>query len=133
MMYTDKEKYGVTSELISSYAWDTALNFICQNSEHGYILATATSTTYGNIGTGGTGIKQTGGTPADCYSNIYDLVGNCKEWTTEYSSETYGSSNYPCVYRGGSYFDNDYYAANRNSDTQVCSRIGFSFRLSLYV
>ena len=57
-MYTDKEQYGVTSELISSYAWDTALNFICQNSEHGYILATATSTTYGNIGTGGTGIKH---------------------------------------------------------------------------
>ena len=36
----------VTGELISSYAWDTALNFICQNSIHGYILATTTAKNY---------------------------------------------------------------------------------------
>ena len=83
-MYTNKDQYGVTSELISSYAWDTALNFICQNSENGYKLATTTEDTYGNIGTSNK--EQTGGYPADCYSNIYDLLGNCREWTTEYSS-----------------------------------------------
>ena len=97
-MYTDKKQYGVTSELINSYAWDTALNFICQNSEHGYTLTTTTENTYGNIGTGNK--AQTGGTPADCYSNIHDLLGNCLEWTTEYSSSTNGSSAYPCVPRG---------------------------------
>ena len=92
-MYTDKEQYGVTSELISSYAWDTALNFICQNSEHGYALATITDNTYGNIGTSNK--VQTGGTPADCYSNIYDILGNCIEWTTEYSNVTRDGNDYP--------------------------------------
>ena len=65
---------------------DTALNFICQNSKHGYKLATTTSDTYGNIGTGSVGQRVTGNYPADCYSNIYDFLGNCYEWTTEYSS-----------------------------------------------
>ena len=46
-MYSESQ--FVKSELISSYAWDTALNFICQNSEHGYKLATTTDKTYGNI------------------------------------------------------------------------------------
>ena len=45
---------NVVSELISSYAWDTALNFICQTnveSGEGYNLAMTTSSQYGNIGT----------------------------------------------------------------------------------
>ena len=39
----------VVSELISSYAWDTALNFICQTNSEGYTLATTKSKTYGNF------------------------------------------------------------------------------------
>ena len=132
-MYTNQEQYGVTSELISSYAWDTALNFICQNSEHGYTLATTTDDTYGNIGTSNK--TQTGGTPVDCYSNIYDLLGNCLEWTTEYSSYTGSSIAFPCVHRGGYYYGSHVYAANRNNDTltAVDSIYVVSFRLSLYV
>ena len=44
----------ITSELISSYAWDTALNFICQTNENGYFLATTTDKTYANFGGNGT-------------------------------------------------------------------------------
>ena len=130
-MYTDKKQYGVTSELISSYAWDTALNFICQNSEYGYTLATTTEDTYGNIGTSNK--AQTGGTPVDCYSNIYDLLGNCIEWTTEYSSNTIGSISHPCVIRGGYYVGSNSYAAVRGGSTTGNSGTGISFRLSLYV
>ena len=130
-MYTDKEQYGVTSELISSYAWDTALNFICQNSEHGYTLATTTEDTYGNIGTNNK--TQTGGYPADCYSNIYDFLGNCTEWTTEYSSSTSSSGAYPCVLRGGNCYYSDSYAAIRNNSAADGSGTTLSFRLSLYV
>ncbi len=131
-MYTDKEQYGVTSELISSYAWDTALNFICQNSEHGYKLATTTEDTYGNIGTGSSGKTLTGGYPADCYSNIYDLLGNCREWTTEYSSYTGSSYAYPCVGRGGHYDSSSSYAALRYRTTGRSNAL-ISFRLSLYL
>ncbi len=78
------ENSYVKSELISSYAWDSALNFICQTNSAGYVLATTTSKNYGNLGTySGT---LTGGYPKDKYSNIYDLLGNCREWTTEYVS-----------------------------------------------
>ena len=132
MLYTDKEQYGVTSELISSYAWDTALNFICQNSEHGYKLATTTEDTYGNIGTGSSGKTLTGGYPADCYSNIYDLLGNCREWTTEYSSYTGSSYAYPCVGRGGHYDSSSSYAALRYRTTGRSNAL-ISFRLSLYL
>ncbi len=130
-MYTNKDQYGVTSELISSYAWDTALNFICQNSENGYKLATTTEDTYGNIGTSNK--EQTGGYPADCYSNIYDLLGNCREWTTEYSSLAAGSLAYPCVSRGGYYNDSSYYVAGRYYNAADGSSTFISFRLSLYV
>ena len=94
------ENEFVTSELISSYAWDTALNFICQTNKDGYKLATTTDSTYGNINTGNR--TQTGAytvevegegerkeVVSDKYSNIFDLLGNCHEWTTEYSGFNY--------------------------------------------
>ena len=74
----------VTSDLISSYAWDTTLNFICQTSEKGYALATTTNRKDANIATNSK--TKTGEYPADKYSNICDFLGNCYEWTTEYSS-----------------------------------------------
>ena len=116
----------VTSELISSYAWDTALNFICQTNEEGYLLATTTDSTYGNIGTSSK--TQTGEYEADNYSNIHDLLGNCSEWTTEYCS-----SNNPCVFRSGNYTSRVFFAASRISSFSSSSNPGYSFRLQLYV
>ena len=76
----------ITSELISSYAWDTALNFICQTNENGYFLATTTDKTYANFGGKGTktGEYKVNGEVSDKYSNIYDMLGNREEWTTEH-------------------------------------------------
>ena len=105
-MYSGKNN-NVVSELISSYAWDTALNFICQTNSAGYTLATTTSSSYGNIGTKNK--QNTGAYSADNYSNIYDLLGNYFEWTTEYSSGSSGS----CVGRGGYYSNSSGYAAER--------------------
>ena len=116
----------VTSELISSYAWDTALNFICQNSEHGYKLATTTDATYGNIFT--TKKELTGAYTADKYSNICDVLGNVYEWTTEY--QNYKS---PCVYRGGRYDGNVGYAAYRNFNSTTYSSSNIGFRTQLYI
>ena len=121
---------NVESELISSYAWDTALNFICQTnvgSGEGYNLAMTTSSQYGNIGTGSK--KNTGVYAADNYSNIHDLLGNCREWTTEYCSSSFG----PCVLRGGVYVFSNYYAANRFSDSTSYSISNISARAQIYV
>ena len=125
-MYSGKNN-NVVSELISSYAWDTALNFICQTNSAGYTLATTTSSSYGNIGTN---IKQnTGAYSADNYSNIHDLLGNCTEWTTEYSS----GSSIPCTFRGSSYDKRLYYAALRVAYYPSFYDDDISPRLQLYV
>ncbi len=103
---------NVESELISSYAWDTALNFICQTnvgSGEGYRLALTNDIEYGNFDSGSK--KKTGEHVADNYSNIHDLLGNCSEWTTEAG----GNKSYECVSRGGNYFHSNggFYAAGR--------------------
>ena len=121
------EESSVVSELISSYAWDTALNFICQTNSAGYTLATTTSSSYGNIGTGSR--KNTGVDTNDNYSNIHDLLGNCLEWTTEYSSNGINS----CVTRGGSYFSSSSYATSRYFGAPSDSNPRLSFRVQLYV
>ena len=121
---------NVESELISSYAWDTALNFICQTnveSGEGYNLAMTTSKEYANINTGSK--QNTGAYAADNYSNIHDFLGNCLEWTTEY----YSSRDYPCVLRGGYYNDSHNYAAHRNYGVTIASLDFFSARALLYL
>ncbi len=125
-MYSGKNN-NVVSELISSYAWDTALNFICQTNNAGYTLSRTTSSSYGNIGTGSR--KNTGVDTNDNYSNIHDLLGNCHEWTTECSSYSDG----PCVGRGGTYYYSLGYAAVRYYSYTSGASDYISFRLQLYV
>ena len=122
----------ITSELISSYAWDTALNFICQNNEEGYMLAITKDNAYGNIGTGNK--ELTGVYEADSYCNIYDILGNCREWSTEYSSSTPSITGGPCVARGGYYNDDiRYNAAYRSDINEEYSDADNTFRIVLYI
>ena len=121
---------NVESELISSYAWDTALNFICQtNVEDGekYNLAMTTSSDYANIGTRKN--ENSGAYTADDYSNIHDFLGNYSEWTTEVSS----GSGRVCVFRGGEYSTTDYYGSNRQSESLNASSSNITFRVQLYI
>ena len=129
-MYSGNE--FVTSQLISSYAWDTALNFICQTNEEEYLLATTNDSAYGNINTKSrtqTGSYTVEGEILDKYSNIHDLLGNCWEWTTEYSDSSTG--NY-CVIRGGNYYYSGC-AADRYGYNTSHSYSHVSFRLQLYI
>ena len=101
-----EENIFVKSELISSYAWDTALNFMCQNSSVGYTLAVDNSS--GNVG--GDRVTATGGYPTDKHSNIYDIVGNVPEWSTEYAVGGNGK-----IGRGANYHENGNSACTRDA------------------
>ena len=117
----------VVSELISSYAWDTALNFICQTNKEGYLLATTTSSAYGI--TGNNDIIKTGETTVDIYNKIFDFFGNCQEWTTEYCSNILFSG----VERSGNGDEHIYYAALRAQLFAIGYDVRTSFRVQLYV
>lgn len=121
----------VTSELISSYAWDTTLNFICQTNEAGYTLATTRDRKYGNLSTGE--MNKTGKYSADKYSNIYDFLGNYWEWTTEYCA--FESDH--CTSRGGTYFngylDSGFFAADRITLSMNYRNTGPPFRMQVYI
>ena len=127
-MYSGNSEIKATTELISSYAWYTALNFICQTNTAGYTLATTTDDAYANIGTSNK--TQTGAYTEDNYSNIHDLLGNCREWTTEYSR----GNGTPCVYVGGHYITSGSCAASRNGDLSTSDSLAYiSFRSQMYV
>ena len=84
------------SDLVNSYAWDTAIIFI-----QTYSTGTDAST-YASKNKS-TSFSKTG-INNDKYCNIWDMSGNAYEWTTEYSTVSGNSYFIPCVYRGG-FFD----------------------------
>ncbi len=125
--------YYVASELISSYAWDTALNFICQTNGEEYKLAKTTDSKYGNIGTNSlnaTGQYRVDGIASDNYSNICDMLGNCFEWTTEYSS---GNNASPAVARGSDCNDKELSGDARLPNSTSRTNNVLSFRVQLYL
>ena len=109
-----------TSDLMNSYAWDTATVFI-QNC--------GTNSKYSRQNSLNTSLSQTGTnsltdtSKIDVQCNIYDMASNIVEWTTE----TSGYSSYPCVSRGGYYNDSDYCTSGRdyNNTSVSSSRVGF--------
>ena len=90
-MYNNDQTVGVESDLVNSYAWDTAIVFIQEMGNSNYANKSSVNNTLMNTGT-----------TADKVCNICDMASNCNEWTTEYSTYRNGSFAMPCVYRGGS-------------------------------
>ena len=70
------------SDLVNSYAWDTAIIFI-----QTYGIGTDAST-YASKNKS-TSFAKTG-INNDKYCNIWDMSGNALEWTTEYSPHSSG-------------------------------------------
>ena len=134
-----------TTKLVSSYAWDTAIDFIQK--------AKSAQSTYGNSSLEGNYLNRgfdyanLGETEKNSHknentetlvptgqttpvSNIYDMGGNLWEWTTESSS--YGSN--PYAYRGGDYGDGyGNYPAGHRLYCDNSTRSGSGFRVTLYV
>ena len=154
-LYNTNE-YGATSMLCTGACWDSMLDFIkdrehsvmdsrtwgnYSNSETFEITRGAyavynnnTLGSFNNVENKYSKIKDTsillttGATERNCSKNIYDVAGNCLEWTTESSSSSYRVS------RGGSCNFNgfDYPAYNRVVYS-AGSGYNVSFRSSLYV
>ena len=118
------DKY-VESDLINSYAWDTAIVYIQAMGNSNY--ANANKNTTGN-----TSLMNTGST-GDEKCKIFDMAGNELEWTTEYTTSTDSSDAYPCTFRGGSCYDSDFYTSRRYGSDATDSNSYISFRLLLYV
>ena len=126
-MYAGDSSVGVESDLVNSYAWDTAIVFI-QNMK-------AENSNYANAGrdeTENSSLMNTGET-GDKVCNIFDMAANLLEWTTEYSTNTNSSRAYPCIVRGGGYDYNILYTANRNYDDAIDNGSIIGFRVSLYI
>ena len=122
-MYKDATTF--TSDLVNSYAWDTAIVFI-------QAFSTETdASNYSNLNKC-TSFVNTGVHP-DKYCNIYDMSGNACEWSTETRFAV------PCVMRGGKWYGsstNGYsmeYTSSRVFDHAYSRVAGSSFRPLLYV
>ena len=130
-MYKSEAK--VTSDLINSYAWDTAIVFIqkcgteSNSSTYSYTVGQSSTSTSAPQTTGTNILSATSKVDKQC--NIFDMAGNCYEWTTETSSR----SNNPCVDRGGGYnVSLDRTSSRYGLNTSHASR-GHSFRPLLYL
>ena len=130
-MYGSEAK--VTSDLINSYAWDTAIVFIqkCGTESNSSTYSKTdgqSSTSTREPQTTGTNIlKATSKVDKQC--NIFDMAGNCFEWTTETHSDSYA----PCVSRGGNYSYSNYYTSYRGHSNTSRAESIFSFRPLLYL
>ena len=158
-LYTGKTGYGVKSMLCTGAAWDSMLDFI-KDSSHNvtssrswgnhYDSATykvyrgSLSSDYGSTWsvadtTNGSDVTKTedssillttGATERNSSKNIYDVAGNCDEWTTEAAGTTRR------VYRGGFYYygyGSSSTASNRISYYPSNTSFHYSFRPLLYV
>ena len=112
-----------TTDLINSYAWDTAISYIQKCSENtNYSKQNPISTSIVNTGKNG-----------DEVCKIHDMASNMLEWTTEYSTFKNSSYAYPCVYRGGIYGVDVSTAGGRIDNITSYASENVSFRVMLYM
>jgi len=114
------------SDLINSYAWDTAIVFIQTfSNDNDYSVQKSLEADVTKCGEATDGINN------DVRCNIYDMAGNTSEWSTE----TYTDQYVCCTYRGSGYSYNKYtksrfYALVNDDRTRL---LEISFRTILYV
>ena len=123
-MYANNNTVGTESDLVNSYAWDTAIVFIQS-------MDTENSNYANKIDGNGT-LKNTGIT-GDEVCNIFDMAENVSEWTTEYCTYDDNITTYPCTYRGGVCTSSINYTAYRGAYEEVVEHYSLSFRVLLYV
>ena len=130
-MYSDS---NFESDLINSYAWDTAIVFLQKfdnraNKASLKPYSQQTSLNTGSLASQGTN-NLSDASKQDVICNVYDMASNCFEWTTE----TYSNTGYPCTVRGGYYVisNSNGYTSYRDSFKDSISG-SCSFRPLLYM
>ncbi len=124
-MYAENSKF--TTDLVNSYAWDTAITFLQafdnrENKAKPYSRQESLNKSLADKGTNNLETK-------DVICNIYDMASNTLERTTETCDYTNG----PCVVRGGNYGASNRYTSLRGLLTTADSSEGGSFRPLLYL
>ena len=107
------------SDLVNSYAWDTAIVFIQKITNKSYAYQKSLNK----------GIASNVGTEIDKKCNIYDMASNLLEWSTETSNVT----NKPCTVRGGNSSDSRDFTCDRDFYTNSASSVGIGFRPIIYI
>ena len=119
------EETIATTDLINSYAWDTAIVYIQEFSvDTDYSYQTSKNTS----GPANTGLN------GDEVCKINDMASNTCEWTTEYCTYTRGSYACPCTVRGGTYRNMSGCTSYRfRGDLAILSNECNTFRSALYM
>ena len=118
------------SDLVNSYAWDTATLFLQTfGNNPKYSIQTSLNTNSDGLATQGTNKLDT--SKQDKICNVYDMASNCIEWSTETCN--YGGSSTPCTIRGGSYYDSYYFTSYHGGSNATSSNNVYSFRPLLYL
>ena len=128
-MYSSDSNFE--SDLINSYAWDTAIVFLQKfdNRANKASLKPYSRQNRLNTSFAGQGTNNLSDTSKqDVICNVWDMASNVFEWTTE----TCGNSNLPCTYRGGEYGGSNNTSVRNIYDAS--SSVDFiSFRPLLYM
>ena len=115
----------VESDLINSFAWDSTLVYIQK----------VLNNNYWNKSDGNGKIHNTGDDSInDQQCRIFDLSGNCREWTTEHSNGVDSYGTYPCTDRGGTYYTKSKTTSFRSNAGHINNKNAFiGFRVMLYL
>ena len=133
-MYGDanETKRPFSSDLINSYAWDTAIVFLQEFDDRAEEAKTTPYSSQSSLN--GSSVATTGtqgleNAKQDVICNIWDMASNCYEWSTE----THSDDDNPSVFRGGLYQSDAYVTGRRANDYRSIYGEARSFRPLLYL
>ena len=123
---TYADSSSVKSDMMNSYAWDTALVYIQEagNTNYSYYEGNLINNNLTNTGTG-----------QDEVCKINDMASNLIEWTTEYNDRLLAELRAtPCSFRGSYYEKPEYHSftANRGTGSTHAENNLAGFRIVLY-
>ena len=124
-LYKKNSSSSVVSGMIYGCQWDAIMNWMLSSADDDVRTFVSNSTGKGNYN----GILESTGRTGRDVNNIFDLAGNCYEYTQEANNTNLR------VYRGGSFSSNgsNCPASNRAGQSPDVANDYYSSRLQLYI